>query len=170
MTCTPTFRPTDGAMWRKLLARAYPDAGGNHELFIWVGSVKEHVLKSTTASQASSPPSAEPRSEPRTVYEDGRVPFPADSICGALTATAIERAGAVGMLYRRLLLLLEDCYTAAHLPHEEQRGASYKRLAFIAHLVGMSKGERVGWYRVAEFIPLADRHAGHIIKRLKEAA
>ncbi len=141
MTCTPTFRPTDGAMWRKLLARAHPDAGGNHELFIWVGSVKEHVLKSTTASQASSPPSAEPRSEPRTVYEDGRVPFPADS-----------------------------CYTAAHLPHEEQRGASYKRLAFIAHLVGMSKGERVGWYRVAEFIPLADRHAGHIIKRLKEAA
>ncbi len=169
MTRTPTLPPTDGAMWRKLLAKAHPDAGGNHELFIWAGSFKDHVLRSASASQPSLPPRPEPRSEPRTVYEDGRVPFPADAIFGALTATAIERASAAGTLYGRLLLLLADSYTAAHPPHEEQRGASYKRLAYIAHLVGMSMAERIEWYRVAESIPLADRHAGHIIKRLKEA-
>lgn len=36
MSRTPTLPPTEPAMWRKLLARAHPDAGGDHELFIWV--------------------------------------------------------------------------------------------------------------------------------------
>ena len=98
------------------------------------------------------------------------MPFPTDSIFGVLTAIAIERASVVDTLYGRLLLLLGDCYTTTHLPHEEQRGASYKRLAYIAYLTSMTKAERVGWYRVAEDIPLSDRHAGHIIKRLKAAA
>jgi hypothetical protein len=37
-------------------------------------------------------------------------------------------------------------------------------------MVGMSVTERSGWYRIAESIPLSDRHAGHILKRLKERA
>jgi hypothetical protein len=43
-------------------------------------------------------------------------------------------------------------------------------LAYIGHLLGMSMNERIEWYRIAESIPLCDRHAGHIIKRLKGAA
>jgi hypothetical protein len=31
----------------------------------------------------------------------------------------------------------------------------------------MTRKERIGWYRVAEDIPLSDRHAGHILARLK---
>ncbi len=151
-------------MWRKLVALTHPDSGGDHELCIWTQNVREHVCKSVSAHWP------QPKPEPRTVYEDGRVPFPADSVFGVLTDTAIERADTVDTLYGRLLLLLADCYTASYPPHEEQRGASYKRLAYIAHLVGMSKTERIEWYRVAESIPLADRHAGHIIKRLKEGA
>jgi hypothetical protein len=166
VTRTPTLPPDDKEMWRKLVALTHPDSGGDHELCIWTQNVREHVCKGVTAPW----PQPKPEPEPRTVYEDGRVPFPSDSIFGLLTATAIEWAGAVDTLYGRLLLLLGDCYTMAHLPHEEQRGASYKRLAYIAHLAGMTKPERVGWYRVAEGIPLSDRHAGHIIKRLKEAA
>jgi hypothetical protein len=34
----------------------------------------------------------------------------------------------------------------------------------------MSKEERVGWYRVAEGIPLSDRHAGHLLSKLKRRA
>jgi hypothetical protein len=53
--------------------------------------------------------------------------------------------------------------------HEMQRrrGASYKQLAAIGHAVEMTKRERVGWYRVCESIPLSDRHAGHILSKLK---
>ena len=148
-----------------MIALTHPDRGGNHDICIWAQAMREHVCKDVAAPH--TPP---PRPEPRTVYEDGRVPFPADSIFGVLTTTAIEQAGAVDTLCGRLLLLLGDCYSTAHLPYEEQRGTSYKRLAYIAHLAGMTKPERVGWYRVAEDIPLSDRHVGHIIKRLKEGA
>jgi hypothetical protein len=166
VTRTPTLPPDDKKMWRKLVALTHPDRGGDHELCIWTQNVREHVCNGVTT------PWPQPKPEPklRTVYEDGHVPFPSDSIFGVLTATAIQRAGAVSTLYGRLLLLLGDCYVTTHLPHEEQCGASYKRLAYIAHLIGMSKSERIEWYRVAESIPLSNRHAGHIIKRLKEAA
>jgi hypothetical protein len=37
-------------------------------------------------------------------------------------------------------------------------------------MVGMTKAERVQWYRIAEAIPLSQRHAGHILSRLKKRA
>jgi hypothetical protein len=37
-------------------------------------------------------------------------------------------------------------------------------------MIGMTKAERIGWYRVAESAPLCDRHAGHILSRLKRSA
>ncbi len=42
--------------------------------------------------------------------------------------------------------------------------------ADVAHQAGMTKTERVQWYRVAERIPLSDRHAGHLLGRLKRRA
>jgi hypothetical protein len=48
--------------------------------------------------------------------------------------------------------------------------SSYKQLAYIGHLVGMSKTERSGWYRVAESVPLSQRHAGHILSHLQREA
>ncbi len=50
------------------------------------------------------------------------------------------------------------------------RGANYKCLAAIAHAWGMTRAERIGWYRVVEELPLSDRHAGHILARLKKRA
>lgn len=35
---------------------------------------------------------------------------------------------------------------------------------------GMTKAERVKWYRIAESIPLSQRHAGHILGILKRQA
>ncbi len=69
--------------------------------------------------------------------------------------------------YGDVLSLLKDCRPLEHLAYEQDRGASYKRLAAIAHAWGMTKAERIGWYRVAEDLPLSDRHAGHILGRLK---
>jgi len=69
-----------------------------------------------------------------------------------------------------VLSLLADCYPLPHLAHEQERGASYKRLAAIAHTCGMTKAERVGWYRVAEELSLSDRHAGHVLSKLKRRA
>ena len=42
---TPTLPVTGPRRWRRLFARTHPDAGGDHELFIWTSSVHEHVLK-----------------------------------------------------------------------------------------------------------------------------
>jgi hypothetical protein len=165
VTRTPTLPPDDKKMWRKLVALTHPDRGGDHELCIWAQNVREHVCKNVTTSR--TPP---PRPRPHTVHEDGRVPFPTGSVFEELTAAALERAGAVDELYGQLLLLLEDCNPLNHLAHEQQRGASYKRLAAIGHMIGMTKPQRISWYRVAESIPLADRHVGHILKRLKERA
>ena len=164
MTRTPTLPLDDRKMWRRLIALTHPDRGGDHELCIWTQNIREHVCDDVAAPRTS------PRTEPRTVYEDGCVPLPLGSIVEELTTAAIERSGVIDELYGRLLLLLEDCYLLDHVVHEQQRGASYKRLAYIAHLAGLNKEQRIGWYRVAESIPLADRHAGHIIKRLKEQA
>jgi hypothetical protein len=166
MSRTPTLPPDDKRMWRKLVALTHPDRGGDHERCIWTQNVREHVCEGATGARISSPSW---RPEPRTYsHEEDRVPFSLGSVFEELTSLAVGRAGAVGSLYGRRLLLLEDCYMLDHLVHEEQRGASYKRLAYIAHLCGMSKSERIEWYRIAESIPLSDRHAGHLIKRLKE--
>ncbi len=43
MPRTPTLPPTEPAMWRKLIARTPPDAGGDHELFIWAKQLHDIV-------------------------------------------------------------------------------------------------------------------------------
>jgi hypothetical protein len=87
---------------------------------------------------------------------------------------ATKRAMQVGASradgYGYLLSLLDDCYPLDHLWRKQERGASYKRLAAIGHLAGMDVTARSGWYRIAQSIPLADRHAGHILSRLKREA
>jgi hypothetical protein len=76
----------------------------------------------------------------------------------------------VGGVHGALLEMLTGCNPLAHLAHEQERGASYKRLAAAGHMVGMTMSERSRWYRVAESIPLSDRHVGHILARLKRRA
>jgi hypothetical protein len=150
-------------MWRRARARAHPDAGGDHELFIWLGSVEEFVRFGDERSREPWPSHQTSREEP------ARVPYAPDTNFEEATRTAL-RMGSLGLPYGLVLSLLADCRPLDHLIHEQGRGASYKRLAAIAHAWGMTKQERIGWYRVAEEIPLADRHAGHILSRLKRRA
>jgi hypothetical protein len=161
MTRTPTLPPNDKTMWRKLVARAHPDAGGDHELFIWTGAVRDIVCAERSSDRSDFSRRCETSAD-----DIARVPYPAGADFAALTGRALQyEAGD----YSRILALLKDCWPTEHLAHEEQRGASYKRLAYIAHLCGMSKAERVRWYRIAEDIPLSDRHAGHIISAVNRA-
>jgi hypothetical protein len=98
------------------------------------------------------------------------VPYPPESDFATLTARALAIAEEAGGVHGALLEMLVDCYPLARLAHEQERGASYKRLAAAGHMVSMTMSERSRWYRVAESVPLADRHVGHILSRLKRRA
>ena len=66
--------------------------------------------------------------------------------------------------------LLADCRPLEHLSTQQNRGASYRQLAAVGHAWGMTKRERAAWYRVAEDLALTDRHASHLLGRLKKCA
>lgn len=143
-------------MWRKLIARAHPDAGGDHELFIFAMKLRDAVCSEELARKTEA-------------EEPARVPFARGQDFAALTRKALNyNAGD----YSWILAVLRDCDPAQEGPlfDQQQRGASYKRLAAIAHAHDMTKAERIAWYRVAEAIPLSDRHAGHILSKLKKRA
>jgi hypothetical protein len=174
MTRTPTHPPTDGGMWRRLLARAHPDAGGTHELFIWTGAVRDVVCSLSLRAGASPEPEDHPsrRREPSTNDDPARVPFDEDAYLEVLTDRAVTMADAVAEPYGYLLRQLADCHPlSVGSLHDQQRcGASYKALAAIGHQVGMTKAERIQWYSIAESVPLSQRRAGHILGKLQKAA
>jgi hypothetical protein len=160
-------------MWRLLIAATHPDTErGSHELFIWTGTVKGAVCGGGLRVEPKPPPRyPEPRPSPPPPDDKPRIPYPTGADFNETTRAALLRA-ATGDVYGRVLSLLLDCLPldGGPLAHEQSRGASYRRLAAIAHTWGMTKAERVGWYRVAEEIPLSDRHAGHILSKLKKQA
>ncbi len=172
MTRTPTKPPDDKLMWKRVLKPHHPDLGGRHEDFVWLNHVKELVCSGRIEASETfeKPEHAPPR---RTTNADtDRVAFESEVDFDELTYRALRAARDVPEQYARLLKLLDDCEEAHHgaLVREQQRGASYKRLAAAGHKVKMTKAERVRWYRIAESIPLSDRHAGHILSELKKRA
>jgi len=169
-------------MWRLLFRATHPDAGGREDLFVWVRALHEHVA----GDQPEDVRSAGQRREPPRHHDRGssgagdRVDYTAAREYESfhhLTRAAIALADseAVGEPYASLLRLLDDCYEAvptdvALSRQQQQQGSTYKTLAAVAYAAGMSKQERVQWYRVAEGIPLSQRHGGHILSKLKSAA
>lgn len=161
MPRTPTLPPTEPAMWRKLLAKVHPDAGGDHELFIWARNVQERVCG--RQEEEESPPPPQDSGPPR-------VPFEWTGSFEELTNRALDAT--VEAIYSRLLWLLEDCEEVDDGPlyTQQTQGATYKTLAAIGHAAGMGSAQRTRWYRLAEGIPLSQRHAGHILSKLKQDA
>lgn len=156
------------------MASVHPDrAGGDHELFVFLSALREHVEECLGAAKpggAFAPANAGPREEPERIPYDPSFGN-ADAFVG-LTCRALEIAGRVGEPYNSALSLLGDC-PAHEGPYgravpRQSRGASYRQLAAIAHTLGWSKAQRVRWYRVAEEIPLSDAHAHHILARLPQ--
>ena len=175
MTRTPTLPVTDRSMWRRLVGRTHPDAGGDHELCNWTVVVRDAICSGVFGGEV---PRSERRERPSRRRETStssaadRVPFDQLADFGVLTDRALAMAEAVAEPYDYLLRQVAECYPAEDGPlHDQQcRGATYKTLAAIGYQVGMSKAERVQWYRIAEDVPLSQRHAGHIFSRLKRRA
>ena len=156
-------------MWRRLLSRVHPDVGGSHELFIWTGAIKAIICD---GQLHAGPERVSRRRDNSTPSDTERVPFDPFADFGALTDRAVTMADAVAQPYCYLLQQLADCQAATEgtLYAQQRRGATWKQLAAIGHVVGMSKAERTQWYRIAESVPLSQRHAGHILARLKRRA
>ncbi len=167
-----TAAPDDRSMWRRALAKLHPDGGGSHDLFIWAGAVRDVVCDlSLRAAYHESAVDSSRRREASTSEEPARVPYPPESDFAALTARALAMAEEIGGIHGALLEMLADCEAPPSTSGAwEQRGASYKKLAAVGHMVGMTKPQRSRWYRVAEAVPLSDRHVGHILGRLKRRA
>jgi hypothetical protein len=138
--------------------------------------VKDHVCEAKSPAGGEAPPRKEPRHRDTGHTDDDdpdRIPYPAWTDFRDTTLAALRYADAHPDGYGRLLGLLDDCLPMRSKWREQERGASYKRLAAIGHLAGMDTAQRSRWYRIAESIPISDRHAGHVIsrlKRLREAA
>jgi hypothetical protein len=174
-TLTPA--PTDRSMWRRLLRLAHPDGAGSHDLFIWTRSIYEHVAGDYIEDARRSYQRREPpRHHERAKTSENRLDFThayshAESF-DDLTAQALERAQKLSEPFRSLILLLHDCRESEeiNLSRQQQQGATYKTLAAIGHTVRMSQPQRSEWYRIAEQMPLSQRHAGHIFSRLRQQA
>lgn len=175
MTCTPTLPIDDRGMWRRLIGRAHPDAGGSHELFIWALATREVICGGELGAEI---PRVDRRDHPSRRRERSTsataecVPFDRFADFEVLTDRAVAMATAVAEPYGYLLRQVAAYYPSKDGPlhGQQRRGASYKSLAAIGHQVEMSKAERVQWYRIAEAIPLSQRHVGHILSRLKRRA
>ncbi len=50
---------------------------------------------------------------------------------------------------------------------QSREGASYKSLAYVAHLYGLSDGERRLWYQAGESIPLSQGHVSYLINNVQ---
>ena len=175
MTRTPTLSIDDKNMWRRLVGRSHPDAGGSHKLFIWTVATRDAICDGGLGNEMpmherdDHPPR---RREATASAAADRVPFDRFADFEVLSDRAVTMAAAVAEPYGYLLRQVADCYPVSEGPlyDQQHRGASYKSLAAIGHSVGMIKAERVQWYAIADAIPLSQRHAGHILSRLKRRA
>jgi hypothetical protein len=168
MTRTPTLPFDDRRMWRRLVGRSHPDAGGDDELFIWTVATRDAVC----GDELEAAIARVERRAPSTQGTGERVSFDEDASLEVLTDRAIAMAEAVAELYGFLLRQVADCEPAEDEPLRDQqrRGASFKSLAAIGYGVDLTKAERVKWYRIAEAVPLSQRHAGHFLSRIKRRA
>lgn len=163
-------------MWRRAVARCHPDAGGDHDLFIWITATRDHVIGGELGQTIPRRERSHnhQRSYSEASPDPARIPFDKAGGFADLTAQALRAAQDLAEPYAGLLRLLADCYEAPEadstLHRQQCQGATYKTLAAIGHRAGMSKPERARWYRIAESIPLSQRHAGHILSRLQRSS
>jgi hypothetical protein len=167
MTRTPTLPPNDPTMQRKLKALTHPDNRGDHELFIWTVNLIETACSGPHNAPSAGHPSPPPR--PAAASGPDRVPWSGAHDFQEVTRTALRHAS-LGEPYASLLALLADCRPLGNMARQQNRGASYRQLAAVGHAWGMTKRERSAWYRVAEGLALTDRHASHLLGRLRRRA
>src|SRR5919107_2568792 len=115
MTRTLTLPPDDRGMWRRLVSRSHPDAGGSHELFIWAVATRDAICGGELGKEM---PRRERREQPYrwreapTSSTGERVPFDEEAFIEVLTARALAMAEAVAHPYGFLLRQVADCEPA----------------------------------------------------------
>ena len=156
--------PDDKRLWKILLATVHPDRGGSEDLFTWVTKVRESLCTCTQQEQQCS----------KGTYSE-RIPYSEELAYIDDHIELTRRALSIGQRqpepYKSVLRLLIDHISVEHGRGnlKQSRGASYKQLAYVCHLAGMSKIERSGFYELARAVPLSESHAAHLISRLKES-
>ena len=167
---TPTLSVTEPAMWRKLLARSHPDAGGDHDLFVWATALQEYVANGAPSLWDARPRRDDSRRGDRggdhrgdRVYLDDRYDFE------AATFEALRLAGTLPSPFGEFLLRLADIELAEDEVgiKQQNRGATFKSLAALGHQVGLDAAGRQRLYAIAQEIPLSQRHVGHLFARSK---
>jgi hypothetical protein len=153
----------------------HPDTYGDEDLFVWCRHLQEYVTSDHIEESPSYVRRQPPRHHPpQTERLDFTSAYERFASHRDLTRHIVDVAQDYGEPYASVLLLLSDCYFAAPsevmLSRQEAIGASYKQLAYVAHLAGMNSAQRTRFYRVAEELLLSQRHAGHLIGRLQQAA
>lgn len=132
----------DRRMWRKLLAKVHPDAGGEHELFIWADQVREHCAESPAKTQKKtySPPRSH---NPVREFMDG-----------------------LQVVYQRPFDVLANKWMTSGNLGASTEEATKPQVAKIAHLCGMSDKHRYGFYGVCEEFGLTKQQASWVIEEL----
>jgi hypothetical protein len=161
---------TDRGMWKRLLRAVHPDHGGDSEVFIWANHVREQVLDDSI-QEPKPRVEREPPPHPHNVKEEDRIEFDQGMPHAENLDMAASLAEDLDEPYATLFGYLADCHEAPATDHvlrrAERHGATYRQLAYIAHLASMSTKQRSQWYRIAEGASVSQRMAGHIIKKLK---
>ncbi len=185
---TTATSATDPRMWRRLLARAHPDTGGDHELFVWTQSVREAIERDHQSSMADlvgqmfsewnqrppaprKPRKKKPWSERRS---KSHIPFETDLSFEELTARALEMAKDFEEPYDHIFSLLAGCEAPAQdedlHADEAQIGAGVAVLADVGRALGLDGRGRAPIYHYARQIPLTQRHARHLLREVERLA
>jgi hypothetical protein len=158
----------DRHYWRRLLARAHPDSGGSHTLFLWALGVREFV-----AGDEIEPPRKEHTPPRRSTKADSlRVTFDPSRTFDEITAAALAMAADLEEPYRALLGLLEGAQQvredAGPVYRQQRTGATFKSKAALGHKASMNGTQGSRLYRIAEELCLTQAHVGHLHKKLAE--
>ena len=166
-----TPAPTDCAMWRRLLRVAHPDTTGSDALFVWTKALHEHVAGTSIPEDPPRLRRDPPKHKGTCCRVDFHLAYEYDSH-EELTEHAVALSEETRGPYASLLEHLRDCYPSVPSDHTLRRaenvGATYKQLAYIGHLANLSDTQRMAWYRLAEEVPLSQRHAGHLLQSYGE--
>jgi hypothetical protein len=176
---TPLVALDDRTYWRRLLATVHPDRdGGDAELFVFLSALREHVASCRVKPVLDSSRRREGSTKHSKQHDHGQDRIQFDASLGAedefwtLTHRALSIGQTVEEPFRSLLALLLDCGATNHGRRADQqsRGATWKQVAYTAHLAGFNAAQRSRWYEIARVIPLSEAHAAHIINSLKRQA
>jgi hypothetical protein len=143
MSRTATPAPlTDRQMWRRALSRVHPDVGGDRATFVWLTAVRESVEDGLCPEcsfryRMSSSDKGRARRDTEGREDDvERIGFDPGVDHAERTLCSLRWYRNAAEPWRSVLMTLADYPEAEHGRRyaEQQKGASWRSLAAIAHV------------------------------------